>query len=383
MKELYEIGQVIKKLESFNKSTESSIELTKSEIDCILSNYKKQQIIIQSMSEYLDEVLEILFYWLALPEENYVFNFILEDWKINFKYISKRLQESWILEDKLLKDLINFIWIENITNLFKDWNELDFDHWNMKHTQYNVLLDWSDYNVSISLNREGWENLYGIYLTPMYVFKSSLIEKFEWFLAVAAVKDSETKKHLDRVELYSNLLASELLKRWLFSDILDEEFIENVSLTAPLHDLWKIFVHEKILKKPWKLNLEEFMEMKTHTTNWSKMIDAWFSKYKWTKLKKLINIASNIAENHHENYDWSGYPNWLIWEDIPLEARIVSIVDVFDALMSKRSYKKEWSKEDTRKKIESLSWSKFDPVITKVFFDIFDQIISIREKNND
>ncbi|MBT3726204.1 hypothetical protein HOG21_00430 [bacterium] len=62
MKELYEIGQVIKKLESFNKSTESSIELTKSEIDCILSNYKKQQIIIQSMSEYLDEVLEILFY---------------------------------------------------------------------------------------------------------------------------------------------------------------------------------------------------------------------------------------------------------------------------------------------------------------------------------
>ncbi len=375
-------NQVISKLQWFVDTwTEQTINLTKEEVIILIDKDHRQEGIIREMSQYLDEVLDKLSYWLELPEQNNVFNFIIENWEIEFKYISRALKKLWVNEEDLLEQVIDVIWKNNFIKEFKDKKSLDLN--GIRHTHYSILINWTDFNVSISLTRDFWEDLYGIYLTPMRVFKSSLIDNFEWFLAAASVKDSETDKHLDRTKHYTRLLTTELKNRWLFTDVISDGFIENVSISAPLHDIWKIFVDERILKKPWKLNMEEYLEMKEHTTNWAILMEAWFSKYSEPELKNLILIAINIVNFHHERYDGSWYPEWLIWEKIPLEARILAIVDVFDALISKRCYKQNWSPEDTKKELQNEAWKHFDPVLVEVFLDLFDDMLEIRNEFKD
>jgi putative two-component system response regulator len=173
------------------------------------------------------------------------------------------------------------------------------------------------------------------------------------------------------------------MNRGLFSDIIDEDYIENISLSAPLHDLWKILVDSSILLKPWKLTEQEFNMMMWHSNLWALIIESEKSKYKWEDLEKLFNIAVNVARHHHEKYNGKWYPDWLKWEKIPLEARIIAVVDVFDALKSNRPYKNEWSDEDIIIEFKKLRWQHFDPIITDIFLELYDEFLQIRQSNDD
>ncbi len=178
----------------------------------------------------------------------------------------------------------------------------------------------------------------------------------------AESKDPETREHIDRVALYCRLLAEEVSS--------DENFHRLIFHASPLHDLGKIGVADSILLKPGSLNLEEWEEMKTHTTRGKKMLEGCESEY--------LRAGSVIALTHHEKYDGTGYPQGLRGREIDLMGRITALADVFDALTTKRPYKEAWPLEDAFDFIRKNRGLHFDPELADAFLDKRDKVKEIR-----
>ncbi len=168
-------------------------------------------------------------------------------------------------------------------------------------------------------------------------------------------RDTETGTHLDRMARYALLIAQELADKYALAD----EFIQYVYLFAPLHDIGKIAIPDWILLKPDKLSMDEYAVMKTHTSKGREIIDQMMQSFNLGTFQH-IDVLRNIAEFHHEAVNGSGYPNGLKGNAIPLEARIVAVADVFDALTSRRPYKEPWSNEEAFANLHRLAGSKFD-----------------------
>jgi HD-GYP domain-containing protein (c-di-GMP phosphodiesterase class II) len=170
-------------------------------------------------------------------------------------------------------------------------------------------------------------------------------------------RDPETGGHIDRMARYARLIAQHLSATGVAA--LDDETIERIFQFAPLHDIGKMAIPDRILLKPGRLSPEEREEMKLHTLRGQEMIEDIVRNFGLDHLDRL-DLLKNIAESHHEAMDGSGYPHGLSGEDIPLEARIIAVADVFDALTSSRPYKPSWSNEEAFAWLRQLSRSKFD-----------------------
>lgn len=168
-------------------------------------------------------------------------------------------------------------------------------------------------------------------------------------------RDPETAMHIDRMSRFSRLIANELADKYGF----DDQFIEHIFLFSPLHDIGKISIPDSVLLKPGKLSDDEFEVMKSHAIKGKELIDTLLENFSLDSLN-YIDILKNIAHHHHEAYDGSGYPDGLVAQDIPIEARIVAVADVFDALTSERPYKKAWSNDEAFNKIQSMAGTKLD-----------------------
>ena len=155
------------------------------------------------------------------------------------------------------------------------------------------------------------------------------------------LRDIETGAHLERMARYSRIIARGLVEPLDLTD----EFVEAVFLYAPLHDVGKIGIPDHVLLKPGRLDADEWEIMKTHTIKGRHMVDT-INKDLGIGALNRDDVMRNIVELHHEALDGSGYPYGLEGEQIPLEARIVSVADIFDALTSKRPYKDGWTVED-------------------------------------
>lgn len=186
-------------------------------------------------------------------------------------------------------------------------------------------------------------------------------------------RDSDTGEHINRTSYYVNLLIDELKKDRSYRKILDDEFVNNISHAAPMHDIGKIKIRDSILLKPGKLTAAEFEEIKKHTVYGGEIVNDTLKEIEDPKYAKM---AYNIAMYHHEKWNGKGYPEGLKGEEIPIEARIMALADVYDALVNERCYKKAYTPREAYDIMKEDMGTHFDPVIGKKFLNI------IRKENN-
>jgi len=200
-----------------------------------------------------------------------------------------------------------------------------------------------------------------------------------WAAEVIEFRDLETGQHVERVQKYLEIMLNEMLNTELFSS--EVIFWDNEALlrSSLLHDVGKIKIRDEILLKPSQLTDEEFVNMKLH------------SDYGKTLLEKLGNKAPGqafleyaiiFAHRHHEKWDGTGYPDGLKGEEIPLQARMMAIADVYDALITERQYKNAFSHEKAMRIIKEGRGTQFDPDLTDLFVRLSDQIEAVSGSKN-
>lgn len=180
----------------------------------------------------------------------------------------------------------------------------------------------------------------------------------------AEYKDNETGMHVIRMSHYAQMLALAIG--------MSEAWAEDLLNAAPMHDVGKIGIPDAVLQKPGKLDAEEWAVMQRHAEIGAEIIG--------DHPAGVLRLARLIALTHHEKWDGSGYPKGLVGDAIPLEARIVAIADVFDALTSRRPYKAAWSMDDAFAYLREQAGKHFDPALVEPFTALQPQILAIRER---
>jgi putative two-component system response regulator len=191
-------------------------------------------------------------------------------------------------------------------------------------------------------------------------------------------RDIDTGDHIFRTKSYYEVIAKQLQLQPALQNQLTDKFVDTIIKASPLHDIGKVGVPDHILLKPGKLSPEEFEIMKTHTTIGADSLRRAIDLSDIAKSNITLGIddsrlffqeAMNIAEFHHEHYDGNGYPKGLKGTDIPISARIMALVDVFDALTNKRVYKPAWTLDETIIYIQGKKGTQFDPLVVEAFID--------------
>ena len=192
---------------------------------------------------------------------------------------------------------------------------------------------------------------------------------------MAHLRDYETGAHQDRMSRFAQLIAWKIADRHHLTD----EYIEKIFVFSVLHDIGKMGVPDNILLKPGRLTAEEYAQMKLHTTKGRQLVDQLLEAFDLGTMPH-ISILRNIAELHHENMDGSGYPYGRKADEIPIEARITAVADIFDALTSRRPYKKAWSNDEAFAMLEQLSGPKLDPDCVRALIESRKEIENIQHQ---
>ena len=200
------------------------------------------------------------------------------------------------------------------------------------------------------------------------IYQSRLVERSQKdvissLAAVIEERDESTGKHIVRTETYIRQLVERMKRDGRYRGLTDEYF-KDVVRASPLHDIGKVKIPDGILNKPGRLTDEEFAIIRRHAEYGADIINKTMRN---TEDHDYFEIARNIALYHHERYDGKGYPEGLSGERIPLEARIMALADVYDALVSERVYKKAYPKNEAERIIREGRGTQFDPVLTDLF----------------
>jgi HD-GYP domain-containing protein (c-di-GMP phosphodiesterase class II) len=189
--------------------------------------------------------------------------------------------------------------------------------------------------------------------------RKSHLETIYRLAMVAEYRDQQdTASHLRRISRYTAVVAAQMGLAY--------DMVEDLRYASPLHDIGKVAIPDAILLKPGKLTPDEYEEMKKHPVYGARMLEGAQSR--------LLRLARNIAMAHHEHWDGTGYPHGLKGEEIPIEARIVSVSDVFDALTTRRVYKGAWTMGETFVYMQDQSGRLFDPGLVAAFLDCREQV---------
>lgn len=190
-----------------------------------------------------------------------------------------------------------------------------------------------------------------------------------------AQRDNETRSHLDRMSRYSRLIAIKLADRYGLSDIL----IESIFQFAPLHDIGKVGIPDQILLKPGRLTDSEFDQMRSHVDKGTEIVNDIITNFGLNSLPHM-DIMRNIVLYHHEAIDGSGYPLGLVGNAIPIETRIITVADIFDALTSKRPYKNAWTLDQAFAHLDVMSQTKIDKECVTALKMALQQVEEIRRQ---
>ena len=192
-------------------------------------------------------------------------------------------------------------------------------------------------------------------------------------------RDSDTGAHIQKTAAYVRIVLEGLLEKGYYKQKITPNYISDVEMSAPLHDVGKINIPDAILNKPGKLTEDEFEIMKTHTTAGKKIIEKAINTLQG---ENYLKEARNMAAYHHERWDGKGYPEKLHGEVIPLSARVMAVADVFDALTSPRVYKPAFPLEKALDMIREGAGTQFDPKCVEAFMDSLEEVKVILKKYN-
>ena len=195
--------------------------------------------------------------------------------------------------------------------------------------------------------------------------------------SLAETRDNETGNHIRRTQHYVKALAEYLKDHPRFKHILSDDAIRLIYKSAPLHDIGKVGIPDRILLKPSKLNQEEWQEMKLHATYGQEAINRAEKELGSTS---FLDHAREIAHAHHEKWDGTGYPQGLVGDEIPISGRLMAVADVYDALISKRVYKDALPHKQAVEIIIDGKGTHFDPDVVDAFLSLENQFISIAER---
>jgi putative two-component system response regulator len=199
--------------------------------------------------------------------------------------------------------------------------------------------------------------------------------------SLAETRDNETGNHIRRTQHYVKALAIKLRDHPRFAGYFTDHVIDLLFKSAPLHDIGKVGIPDKILLKPGKLTPEEFEIMKTHTTLGRDAIEQ--AERQLGTPVEFLKVAKEIAYSHQEKWDGSGYPEGLSGDAIPVSARLMAVADVYDALISRRVYKPAFTHERAVELISEGRGQHFDPDITDAFMEIREELRTIAKKFGD
>ncbi len=193
-------------------------------------------------------------------------------------------------------------------------------------------------------------------------------------------RDKFTGNHVRNTAMYTRIIMNQMRREGIYPETLTNEFISNVYKSAPLHDVGKIVVSDTILNKPGRLTDEELEIMKSHAAAGRDILE---NAKGAVSEANYLDEAQRLAAYHHERWDGTGYPFGLSGEDIPLSARIMAVADVFDALVSKRSYKEAYPIDEAFAIIEEGVGTQFDPQVARAFLHARDKARTVVETSNE
>jgi response regulator RpfG family c-di-GMP phosphodiesterase len=319
-------------------------------------------------------------------------NKIIEEWfnSVKQEHIITQENELDILRkgfERLVDDFIKYLSVSDFYSYYKSneeiasslvYNDISFekfiDIFHLFEDSYLPLLENlsnKDFRKYITSLDKLHHKTIAIVTRKYFELRDNIINALSTLIEL---RDCETAEHLERTKLYSSIIAKELGQ--------DDEFIKSLNRASMLHDIGKVAVRDNILLKPGKLTPEEFEEIKRHTIVGAKAIEHIMAGQEVNREHFLM--ARDIALYHHEKFDGSGYPHGLKGEDIPLSARISALVDAYDTITSKRTYKEASTHEDAVERILSDIGRQFDPAVVNAFLRKQDEFRKINfEKEID
>ena len=194
-------------------------------------------------------------------------------------------------------------------------------------------------------------------------------------------RDQCTGDHIKKTAAYTKIIMEQMKREGIYAEQMTDGFIDDVVHSAPLHDIGKIHVPDAVLNKPGRLTEEEYKQIQEHTTAGGEIIDRAIASISGDS--GYLREARNLAAAHHEKWNGKGYPLGLKGEEIPLSARIMAVADVFDALVSRRSYKTPFSVDKAIEIIVKDAGTHFDEKVVKAFIDAEDEIRRVAEENSE
>ena len=199
--------------------------------------------------------------------------------------------------------------------------------------------------------------------------------------SLSETRDTDTGNHLKRTQSYVRALANQLKLRGIYKDFLNDEVVEILYKCAPLHDIGKVGIPDRILHKRGRYEPDEYEIMKTHPELGRAALEN--AQRIAGGTNDFLEIAKEVVYCHHERWDGTGYPQGLTGDEIPVSARLMSLADVYDALISPRIYKPGMSHEDASELIVRGSGTQFDPVVVDAFLDLTFEFRAIANRHAD
>lgn len=233
-------------------------------------------------------------------------------------------------------------------------------------------------HVELVSYRRGLEELVDLRTEQLSRTRNCILDMLA---GVTSYRDQETGGHIKRTTYYVEAIVKMLQRERREGYLPDDEYAASMITSAKLHDVGKVAVPDRILLKPGKLTEEEFDVIKLHTVYGAHLLDNAMSELKETA--SFLRVAREIIIGHHERWDGNGYPDGVGGDQIPLSARVMAIVDVYDALISRRPYKEPFSHEQSVAIIKAGAGTHFDPVLVAMCGPVFKQFQGIAKTHRD